>query len=675
MFSSNTPSRPPSLSVPTTQNTAPILEFQCLYTHDIRRKSKRWQDGFLRFHTFNKRIMVYDVPRNYVGDTHWRDSGGLADGDELQLDRGGLLVQVGEAVGRTEQDLSGLLDGRRKDREERAKTRTQQASSPISPPAVQTPHTGRHDMPAPLSEAPPRTLNALLGTPRGPLGRALLPQRSPFEQKTRKERRENAERPPKKRRVGESVTGSLNAANLREKHQQSSMVAQRGSSIEPSTRPEQNSRREVIDVPRGRPVTPSAPPLHPRQSTKKPPKSAISSAASGFPNPDIQGTSHPTTDIPIPALSPSPRSSVPPLAPPTTSLRLAARPTRKKLLCQDLASVRPHPPPDRVSCSSPPPRQALRSPPAHGGSSTKDDRQSNRDGSTTLPVDSNENDQRQESRKTSRMKPPPEAGIQSPSIPPRISPAVTSSPEQTTTSTANVASAVRSEDNPPLDTLSKSPGPLNATRLTQTESPHQLGPPQAIHANLPSNLPTNSHFKPPPFPPHNPLRDPTPSNPQSNSIPHPNVDLPSNDLPRLPPQPALPAFSNPKPKNPPPSKSKSKPPIHSAAERSLRATISADTLPTTAQAPQIESLHAESCSGIRAPPSPSNFFPGITGMTTVMAQLTTPRELMGNVTDQAIGGKGKSRNYDEMDGGMACDVGPWSREAFDLFSWRRPGPG
>jgi len=50
--------RMPSLSVPQTSDTAPVLELNCLYTHNVRRKSKRWQDGFLRYHTFNKRIMV-----------------------------------------------------------------------------------------------------------------------------------------------------------------------------------------------------------------------------------------------------------------------------------------------------------------------------------------------------------------------------------------------------------------------------------------------------------------------------------------------------------------------------------------------------------------------------------------------------------------------------------------
>jgi len=102
----------PSLSIPQTQNTAPVLEFNCLYTHDLRRKAKRWQDGFLRYHTFNRRIMVYDVPRNFVGDVHWTAGEALQEGDEVMLEKGGVMVQVSEAVGRTETDLTGLLNSR-----------------------------------------------------------------------------------------------------------------------------------------------------------------------------------------------------------------------------------------------------------------------------------------------------------------------------------------------------------------------------------------------------------------------------------------------------------------------------------------------------------------------------------------------------------------------------------
>ena len=193
----------PSLSLPETQNTAPVLEFNCLYTHDIRRKSKRWQDGFLRYHTFNKRVMVYDTPRNFIGDTHWTDGEALREGDELTLDKDGVLVQVADAVGRTETDLTDL-------RKSKKKGNSQHGSSPIAP--TRTPQTplaralGSTAARAAPTQLKHKSLNALLGTPKGPIGKAALPARSPFEARYADSgNEENAEweqgRPPKRQRV------------------------------------------------------------------------------------------------------------------------------------------------------------------------------------------------------------------------------------------------------------------------------------------------------------------------------------------------------------------------------------------------------------------------------------------------------------------------------------------
>jgi Protein of unknown function (DUF2439) len=77
-----------SLAVPQSQNTAPVHEYRCLYSHDIRRKQKRWQDGFVKFHTFNKRVMVYDEGRNFLGDTHWKEQEEPQTDDEVTLDIG-----------------------------------------------------------------------------------------------------------------------------------------------------------------------------------------------------------------------------------------------------------------------------------------------------------------------------------------------------------------------------------------------------------------------------------------------------------------------------------------------------------------------------------------------------------------------------------------------------------
>ena len=57
--------------------------------------------------------MVYDIPRNFVGDCHWLNNSDLASGDELELEGAGALVQVGEVTGSTEQDLTGLFGKRR----------------------------------------------------------------------------------------------------------------------------------------------------------------------------------------------------------------------------------------------------------------------------------------------------------------------------------------------------------------------------------------------------------------------------------------------------------------------------------------------------------------------------------------------------------------------------------
>ncbi|CAD6579422.1 MAG: hypothetical protein ASARMPRED_009126 [Alectoria sarmentosa] len=181
----------PGYAVPSTQNTAPVLDYRCLYTHDLRRKQKRWQDGLLRFHTFNKRIMVYDVSRNFIGDMHWREDEILQDGDEFKLDRG-ILIQVGEATGSVEQDLTGLFEKRKKAPEVAVieEVSHQSAAASTARPTTVQP-----------SQLRPKTLNALLGTPKGRIGRAALPTKSPHEIRMENENDSwNHDRPAKRQR-------------------------------------------------------------------------------------------------------------------------------------------------------------------------------------------------------------------------------------------------------------------------------------------------------------------------------------------------------------------------------------------------------------------------------------------------------------------------------------------
>lgn len=205
----HTPAAPKA--IPLTQNTAPVIEFRCLFTSDIRRKQKRWQDGRLKFHTFNKRVMVYDERLNFVGDTHWHDYH-IDEGEELELDRAAILVQVADCLGSRDQDLTELLDKRMKQREERAAVR-RPSSSPSEVPLdnLRIPRQS-----APQFKLSQKPLSALLGTPTGHHGRALLPTTSPFEDRQREQQRQRdtQERPAKRRKAETTYSKAGYAQNL-----------------------------------------------------------------------------------------------------------------------------------------------------------------------------------------------------------------------------------------------------------------------------------------------------------------------------------------------------------------------------------------------------------------------------------------------------------------------------
>ncbi|KAI0172408.1 hypothetical protein GGR52DRAFT_404263 [Hypoxylon sp. FL1284] len=174
-------------------STAPVLDYVCLFTHDLRRKQKRWQDGRLKYHTFNRRIMVHDERGNFVGDMHWREDYDLGEGDELELERGGTLVQVAECTGSRDQDLSELVDKRAQEKAERqaAMARRHPTHQPATPSAA-----------APHFQLLHKPLHRLIGTPTGHHGRALMPTESPYEerQKLIAPQQSESARPAKRRK-------------------------------------------------------------------------------------------------------------------------------------------------------------------------------------------------------------------------------------------------------------------------------------------------------------------------------------------------------------------------------------------------------------------------------------------------------------------------------------------
>lgn len=175
------PSTAPNVSGDPPPTTASVIDYSCLFTHDLRRKQKRWQDGRLKYHTFNKRIMVYDDRGNFIGDAHWHGGGDLQEDEELELDRGAAIVQVGESTGSREQDLTEILDKRAREVEKRramAAAKTPTPSRPRTQPQQQQQQQRRQQQPH--FQLNHRPLHSIVPSP-GPIGRAVISDRSPYE--------------------------------------------------------------------------------------------------------------------------------------------------------------------------------------------------------------------------------------------------------------------------------------------------------------------------------------------------------------------------------------------------------------------------------------------------------------------------------------------------------------
>lgn len=193
-----------------TGTTAVVHDFICLFTHDLKRKQKRWQDGKLKYHCFNKKLMVYDERGNFIGESHWRDDGDLQDECELTLERGGALVQVAECVGSHTQDLTDLVEKRARDVEARRASKAGRAGLGNSSTAS-TPQAPRY---APVhAHHVQRPLSSLVASP-GPIGRAVVPAVSPYEARIadRGLYKVADSKPPSKRQRSASPPGKMGHA-------------------------------------------------------------------------------------------------------------------------------------------------------------------------------------------------------------------------------------------------------------------------------------------------------------------------------------------------------------------------------------------------------------------------------------------------------------------------------
>jgi hypothetical protein len=147
--------------------------------------------------------MVYDERSNFVGDTHWRQDHEFDEGEELELERGGIMVDVGECIGKRDQDLTELVDKRVKEREQRAAAK--HAASPMRPQNFQ-----RAQTPPGSARLRPKSLNAVLGNPTGQYSKVALQNISSFEQRQQARRDENELKMPTKRRKQDHTPPSKN---------------------------------------------------------------------------------------------------------------------------------------------------------------------------------------------------------------------------------------------------------------------------------------------------------------------------------------------------------------------------------------------------------------------------------------------------------------------------------
>ncbi|RPB03575.1 hypothetical protein L873DRAFT_1731451 [Choiromyces venosus 120613-1] len=116
--------------------TAPVDEYRVMWTANKTQKIKKWHDGFLRYHSFNRRMLVYDDGRHLVADMYLRDREFLGEGDELEFEHH--LVSIEDFSGSVNQDLTPIFSP--------ALQRKQAAATVAS--AAQTPVPNRRRDPA-----------------------------------------------------------------------------------------------------------------------------------------------------------------------------------------------------------------------------------------------------------------------------------------------------------------------------------------------------------------------------------------------------------------------------------------------------------------------------------------------------------------------------------------------
>ena len=87
---------------------ADIHEFQVLYTNNLTQKRKDWHDGYLKWHTFNFRSILYDSQRKQIGSEFFPNKH-ISSGDSLEFSSA--LVEVGDQLESLQANLQHVYRG------------------------------------------------------------------------------------------------------------------------------------------------------------------------------------------------------------------------------------------------------------------------------------------------------------------------------------------------------------------------------------------------------------------------------------------------------------------------------------------------------------------------------------------------------------------------------------
>ena len=147
--------------------------------------------------------MLYDIPRNFIGDTHWQESNEVEDGDEVTLEKAGVLVQIQERTETLQADLTGLWQSRQdKANDTRARVIAGQG-------AGDNPARGAFRQ----GTLVPRDPNRTPKTPRPMTGRATLSTKSPHEEREAQLRSALTRRPDRTYEEGPATKRPRNDEN------------------------------------------------------------------------------------------------------------------------------------------------------------------------------------------------------------------------------------------------------------------------------------------------------------------------------------------------------------------------------------------------------------------------------------------------------------------------------